>query len=465
MPQILFLCSLLLMMTIGCSKNNNAPTNHNLDSALTNESIDEKRAADAAKAEEARQLVTDPSIAAQAVQHFGIDLFETIAKQQDDRNIILSPWSVESALMLTAAGARHNTLAQMLQALGFQAFPDNPLSMHSSFSALSQDILKRAVRAVPDDVEKDTDNNPPPPTEAILHTANAIWVATYLSETLQPEFKEILTQYHQATVHNAPFKDDTPAAIDAINQWVSDRTRSKIPQLVDASVIKDSTKMVLTNAVYFQGDWTHAFDPQNSQDELFTLLNGEKIIHPLMHQTLSNAAYWSGKYFRGVNLPYESGGLVMRVVVPDEGQFRAVRDQLFTEGYEAVFLPTNRSQTSKVEVTLPRFQARWEGSLADNLEHMGMTDAFANTADFSSMFGRPSIKISDVIHKVFIDVDEHGTEAAAATAVVMVARSAAAPTQASPRIVRADRPFLFAIADAKTATPIFIGQVMNPTSK
>lgn len=402
------------------------------------------------------QASVDTDKAAAAVRQFGASLYQQLqGDAAREGNLAISPWSIESAMLMTSVGAHGNTLSELLHGLGFGSFDEDAASAHKSFGALTSALLESA-RETDYDGEKDDDR--------IFNAANSIWVAEQLRSDLRPEFQSTLRDIYLAEVHNAPFQTDTEAARKRINHWVEEKTDDKIEDLISEGILSPDTSMVLTNAVSFDADWQYQFEESNTRDDQFFRLDDSTSTVRMMHQTLENTRYWEGEHFVGVELPYEDGAYAMSVLVPTAGNFTNVRDSLFADGgFDALFPATADRQNERVEVALPKFKFRWSNSLAEALKGIGIQDAFTRNADFSGMFVQGRELISDVIHEVYIDVDEDGTEAAAATAVVMMRATAVAP-QARPKQVRADRPFLFVIHDTDTRTPVFMGQVTDPTA-
>lgn len=463
-----FILTIALATLVGCSKKTGEKSADAVDKEQAQDLVQDAPDEDAAN-EHAQE--PDAAMARDALQRFGTSIFQELSRDKEDENIAISPWSIESALVMTAAGAKSDTLAQMLYTLGFVNLADNPAGMQQSFAALSEGLLERATKATDapsadeadaddaDDAEEQRDDDADD-AESILHAANAIWVADQLRDNLRDSFESTLKEHHHAEVHDAAFQEDADAARGVINAWIAEHTLDKIQELLPSGSIDDRTRIVLTNAIAFDADWTDAFNKDLTETKPFHTLDGETVDVDLMHREFNKASYWEDENFHAVELPYEDGDYAMSVVVPVEGKWDAVRAQLIDDGFEAVF-STDRAE-EKVNVYLPRFKFRWNRSLRDALQELGMENAFDDRADFSALFKEGSHAITDVIHEVYIDVDEEGTEAAAATGAVVGVTSA---PMDPPKIyeVRADRPFLFAIHDTETNTPIFMGQVTNPT--
>jgi len=249
------------------------------------------------------------------------------------------------------------------------------------------------------------------------------------------------------------FINATEAARQTINQWISDQTKDKIKDLIQPGVLDPSVRLVLTNAIYFKGKWAAPFEKNSTYDGLFTLLDGSTVSAPMMNQVHS-FKYAEGEGYQAVELPYRDSDAAMLVVLPQAGRFDQVEAAFSADLLARI---SGELEPRSVNLTMPKFTYESEFYLADALTQMGMPAAFSD-ADFSGMTGKRDLLISEVVHKAFVAVDEEGTEAAAATAVVM---------KETAMIVgdvelKADRPFLFLIRDTRTGTILFAGRVLNP---
>jgi len=230
-----------------------------------------------------------------------------------------------------------------------------------------------------------------------------------------------------------------------------------VRELVGQGVINNLTRLVLANAIYFKAGWVHPFEASATTPEPFYLLDGSTVDIPTMNQSETFALADMGDY-RAVELPYLGGGASMIVLLPDEGQFKAVESRLSAEDIEAVLAALRPAQ---VALSLPKFATETAFNLNEPLKALGMVDAFdIERADFSGMTGKPELYIGNVLHKAFVEVNEQGTEAAAATAVIMQLRSA--PQEAIE--FRVDRPFIYLIRDGSTGSLLFIGRVVDPSA-
>jgi serpin B len=287
-----------------------------------------------------------------------------------------------------------------------------------------------------------------------LNVANAIWgQAGY---AFLPEFLDVLAVNYGAGMRLVDYVQASEAARVTINDWVSEQTEGRIEDLIPAGAIDSLTRLVLTNAVYFNAAWSMPFQEDRTEDGPFTLLDGSAVTVPMMQQTES-FGYGTGKGYQAVELPYDGRELSMVLLVPDAGAFEAFEDALDVVQVERILGDLSPTQ---VALSMPKFEIESSFSLADALAALGMPEAFSPDADFSGMTGDRDLQISDVVHKAFVSVDEAGTEAAAATAVIM--KLTAMP--AEPVQVAVDRPFIFAIRDIQTNTILFVGRVVDPSA-
>ncbi len=361
----------------------------------------------------------------------------------DDGNLVMSPLSVSTALAMTYAGARGDTATQMAGALHFDLSADK---LHPALNKLSMQI---ADENVPEHHTEEGDKS------VRLALVNATWAQK--DYQFVPAYLDTLAVNYGAGVRLMNFEQDPSGCRDVINQWVADQTQNKIQNLLTPDAIDASTRLVLTNALYFYGSWALPFDRQNTADGTFHTLAAGDVTASFMHRT-DYYKYAEGDGYQVVDLPYDGNQLAMRVVLPAAGRFAQVRSTLSTSwlaGVDAAMA----SFSGEVSVALPKFKFDYGSkSLKPALQALHMTDAFAlPPADFSGMDASKQLYVSDVLHKAFIGVDEDGTEAAAATAVIM--NFGGIPDQ--PKDFSVDRPFLFMIRDT-SGTLLFVGQVTNP---
>jgi serpin B len=368
---------------------------------------------------------------------FALDIYRTLSTQ--DGNLILSPFSISLALAMTYAGAGGETESQMAETLHFGL--QQP-QLHPAFNVLDQDLARRG--------EGNSDEQEP----LQLNIANAVW-AEQTYPFLQ-EYLDLIASNYGAGIRLADFVSQFEAVRREINDWVLDQTEDKIKDLLSEGVLNPDTRMVLVNAIYFKADWLIQFDANNTFDSPFYLLDGSATSVPMMHKGMF-VPYYQGDGFQAVELPYSGDTAAMDILVPDEGRFAE-----FEAGLSSAVLDETIAgmKPAAVNVALPKFTFESQFNLSDVLKSMGMVAAFEpGQADFSGMTAEEDLFISDVIHKAFVAVDEEGTEAAAATAVIIEA--AGAPIYDITLTI--DRPFIFIIRDKPSGQVLFIGRVLNPS--
>ncbi len=369
---------------------------------------------------------------------FAFDLYQALRERQG--NLFYSPYSISLALAMTYAGARGGTEEQMAQTLHYLLSQER---LHPAFSALAAELASRGQGAAGKDGEGFR-----------LNVVNALWGQE--GYPFLVEFLDLLAANYDAGLTPLDFAADPEAARLTINDWASDQTEGRIQDLVPPGAIDTLTRLVLTNAIYFNAAWALPFEPDLTQDGPFHLLDGSQITVPLMRQT-EGFPYAAGEGYQAVELYYDGSEISMVILLPAEGEFQAFEEALDAAQVQAILDGLGYSQ---VALALPRFEFEADFTLRDTFAAMGMPDAFSDAADFSGMTGNRDLSISEVIHKAFVSVDEAGTEAAAATAVLIL--GAAAPEE--PVEFTVDRPFLFLIRDLGTGTILFIGRVVDPTA-
>jgi serpin B len=366
---------------------------------------------------------------------FAFDLYHAVSG--DGENLILSPYSVSLALAMTYAGARGETERQMADTLHFTLPQDQ---LHPAFKALDESLPRDAGTG-----EDDEDFR--------LNIANALWGQD--GYPFLEDFLNLLAANYGAGMQLVDFMN-SEAARKLINDWVSEKTEERINDLLKPGMITPDTRLVLTNAIYFKAAWLFKFEKESTYDAPFTLLDGSQVMAPTMNQT-DSFAYGQGDGYQAIMLPYAGEQMAMLIVMPDTGRFEEIESMLDPALFETII---DTLQGQQVHLAMPRFEYESEFSLGDTLAEMGMPDAFTN-ADFSGMTGARDLFISAVIHKAFVKVDEGGTEAAAATAVIMM-ETAMMPPGTEMHI---DRPFIYAIYERSTGTILFLGRVLNPSSE
>lgn len=360
---------------------------------------------------------------------FALDLYRQI--RDEEGNLFYSPYSISSALSMTYAGARRDTAQQMKDTLGFGSCDQ----LHHAFNALNLRLNRERENFV-------------------LNIANALWGQE--SYHFEENFLDVLARDYGAGMYRLDFRESPDSSRRTINDWVENRTENKIEKLLPPGSINPATRLVLTNAIYFNASWKNPFREEDTQKENFTVLDGSQVEVSMMSQT-SHFRFFNGDGYRAVELPYQEEQASMLVILPSKGRLEEIEKSMSTGLVENIVKNLERES---VRLKMPRFEFKFKASLSKTLSEMGMPAAFdPERADFSGMTGDRSLWIDKVFHKAFVSVDEKGTEAAAATAVVM-------PTSAPIKTVKMniDHPFMFLIRDDETETILFAGRVTNPAT-
>lgn len=370
---------------------------------------------------------------------FAFDLHQAL--RSTEGNLFYSPYSISLALAMVYGGARGGTETQMADALNF-LFPQ--ASLHPAFNSVDLALASRGQGA------KVTDEQ-----GFRLHITNDIWGQQ--GYDFLPEYLDLLAQNYGAGLRVLDFARDPEQSRLTINNQVSKETEEKINDLIPQGVIDEMTRLVLTNAIYFNAAWQHPFEKTATSPRDFFLLDSSTTAIPMMRQTKS-FGYLKGNGYQVVELPYDGQEFSMLVLLPDQGQFESFEASLSGQMLEDII---DRIQNKEVALSMPKFTYRSSFDLKQALTSLGMTDVFTpGAADFSGMDGKKDLYIQDVVHQAFIAVDEAGTEAAAATAVVVGVTSIPAEIIS----VDIDRPFIFVIRDIGTGTVLFAGRVVNPNA-
>jgi serpin B len=272
----------------------------------------------------------------------------------------------------------------------------------------------------------------------------------------RPAFTYQVETEYDGKLQELDFATAAEAARQTINAWVEKQTNGKIKDLISPGVLNTMTRLVLTNAIYFKGNWAHQFEKDRTREAPFTLPDGKKVQTPMMNQK-ERFGYAETERSQALELPYSGDELAMVILLPKKTDGIGALEQELTSENLSTWLSTIRKR--EVIVSIPKFKMTDKFSLERVLAALGMPTAFSRNADFSGMTGRRDLFISAVIHQAYVDVNEEGTEAAAATAVTMKLLSVG-PGQTP--VFRADHPFLFLIRDTKSGSILFLGRVMNP---
>jgi serpin B len=377
--------------------------------------------------------------AGQSIDAFGLELYKALqAETGGSGNLFLSPFSISTALAMVYAGARGDTAAQMASVLHLSG---DAASIAHEFGTLFADL------------------NSAGQGDYALSIADALWGQQGMEFLSQ--FLDTMQTDYGGGLNQVDFINDADAVRQTINDWVAGHTNGKIQDLFPSGTITDATRLVLANAIYFQGDWANAFRASSTFDAGFTLASGASEQVATMHNT-GSYRYMQKDGFQVVELPYAGGRLAMDVLLPSDASGSA--------GLDVGQLPGDLNNwfgdlgTQQVQLSLPKFKLTTEFDLARQLKSLGMGDAFGRDADFSGITDSTRLEISGVRHKATIDVTETGTEAAAATGVVgQIGAIRADPDP--PVQFDADHPFLFMIRDTLSGSVLFMGQEADPLSK
>jgi serpin B len=397
---------------------------------------------DVAKSAESR--ITSPDTTASQLaalvsgnSTFAFNLYKQLTKTNTG-NMFYSPYSISTALGMTYAGANGDTATQMAKALYF-TLPQSQL--HPAFNDLALQLASRGQGA------SGTNGK-----SFALNIANALWCEkTY---NFLPNFLNTLGENYGAGVNLLDFINFPELSRVTINNWVSNETNDKINDLIPAGAITPQTRLVLTNAIYFDAAWQNPFSADKTKNGTFNLQDGSTVSVPMMNNE-GNYGYTKGSGYQAVELPYSGNQVAMDIIMPDAGKFSTFESGMTADTVSGII---SNLQNGSLSFTMPKFNFDSSFSLKAALTALGMPIAFSDQADFSGMTGNQDLTIADVVHKAYVAVDEQGTEAAAATGVVM---SATAMMQNSLTI---NQPFIFVIRDIQTGSILFVGRVLNPTS-
>lgn len=379
----------------------------------------------------------DQAEAVKGSNSFAVDLYRQLSAQPG--NLFFSPESISTAFAMTYAGARGQTAAEMARVFHLTLPPER---LHPAMGALLAGM------------------NAPHQGYA-LSVADALWAEK--DENFLPDYLNLVQANYGAGFHPVDFKSNPESARATINAWVEKQTNDKIQNLLGPGAVTPLTRLILTNAIYFKAAWADQFGTFFTRDQDFHLAGGKSIQAPMMHNS-GHYYYFKGPSFQALLMPYEKDEISMLILLPNgvdglpalERSLTAANLEKWTKSLAFV---------NEVDVSLPRFKITQQIELNSTLATLGMKTAFdAGDADFSAITGDKSLFISAAVHKAYIDVDENGTEAAAATAVEMMATAAQPRVPPPPPIVfTADHPFLFLIRDNASGAILFMGRVTDPT--
>lgn len=365
--------------------------------------------------------------------HFALELYERLSATKG--NLFLSPYSISTALAMTYGGARENTAKQIAQVFHFS---ENHEIVHSAFSILEANLNSIEQKG-----------------SIQLNIANSLW--PHNEYPFLKSYLALTKRFYAVEITSVDYVHAVEQARIMINTWVEKKTHDKIKDIISPNTLSAFTRLVLVNAIYFKGNWRSQFEKKATRKTDFYVSPSESVSVPMMYQE-ENFGYGVNSLIQILELPYEGYDLSMIILLPQKKDgLREIERSLNVRSLKRW---TNNLRKQKVRVFFPKFKMTNQFGMAPMLESMGMPDAFSSRqADFSGMDGRKGgLFIGNVIHKAFIEVDEKGTEAAAATAVVM--RMTSMPA-ASP-VFRADHPFVFVIRDNTSGSVLFMGRVSKP---
>jgi len=373
------------------------------------------------------------SEAAKSVNKFTFDIYRYLAAKENN-GLFISPYSISSALSMTYTGAAGKTAREMEHILFLN--PD----IHRSMAALINDI------------------NTVPAGTALTRTANALWPVK--EDRLLDSYSDKVKKYYGASLTKLDYRNKTEEARTTINKWVDKRTEGKIKDMIGEGILNKETSLVLTNAVYFKSEWMKRFEPTNSRAMPFYVSPSESVQTIMMTKTEEKIKYVKENNLEIAEIPYKNNRFSMLLLLPGKSsELASIEKNLDYIKFSAL---TALMTPQRVRLTIPKFKAEQSFELSSALTDMGMGSAFnAGGADFSGMNGKKNLYIGAVIHKTFLEVGEEGTEAAAATAVIMT-KTSIAPEKDDPIEFKADRPFIYIIRDNLTEAILFIGRYTKP---
>ncbi|MBN1444503.1 MAG: serpin family protein [Candidatus Omnitrophica bacterium] len=377
--------------------------------------------------------VEESAVIAQAVNRFAFDLYAGYAGEAG-ANIFFSPYSIYAAMAVAYEGAGGKTAEEMRKVF---RFPESKDSMRRGYASLYGDINRQGKKYA-------------------LNTANALW--TQKDFKFADEYTAVAERYYGGKAENLDFVNAADEALKRINGWVEENTGGRIKNLIPSGMLDRLTRLVITNAVYFKGEWVRQFNARDTREEVFKVSEDKSEAVPMMRRTDEESLfnYGENSLLQILEMPYSGGEISMLILLPKNGDMKSLEENLSPEKFNEW---KSLMQNQRVNIFMPKFRFERKYFMAEDLSGMGMPSAFSPQADFSLMTGEKDLFISDVIHQAFVEVNEEGTEAAAATAVVMKL-TAVMPEQPIP-VFRADRPFIFVIQQAG-GNILFIGRVSNP---
>ena len=374
-----------------------------------------------------------------ANNQLAMDLYQKYKSKEE--NLFYSSYSISSALAMTYEGAKGKTAEEMQTVLHL---PNDKEKVRSDFVGIYSEI-----------------NKADKPYQ--LTTANDLWAQN--DYPFRDDYFKTVDDYYNGKVTNLDFKTDTENSRVTINNWVEDKTNDKIKDLIPKGILTPETRLVLTNAIYFKANWSSQFIAENTAEGQFKLGSGASATAEMMHQT-NDFNYGETKDLQILEMNYLGNDLSMLIILPKENNLNSLENSISVANLASW---KKNMDAEEVRVTIPKFKFETKYFMVEDLKEMGMPTAFdGSSADFTGMWNRQrdeNLYISEVIHQTFIEVAEAGTEAAAATAVIMGETTAVGPGQIKePKVFTADHPFIFIIQQKDTGNILFMGRVSNPTT-
>jgi len=367
-----------------------------------------------------------------ANNQFAFELYSELNKNQQG-NVFYSPYSISAALAMTYEGARGDTASEMKSVFHF---PESKI-LRPNFAAIYNSVNKKGK-------------------DYKLNTGNALWVQQNYS--FLEEYLSTVESYYGGKAANVDFARETEKSRQTINSFIEEQTNDKIKELIPLGYIDRGTKLVLTNAIYFKGTWEWEFDKSDTREQDFKITEEDVVKVPMMYMKNEETSfnYVDTGDLQILELPYKGGDISMLVLLP-KGDMGSIEASLSTEKLEEW---KGQMQETKLDgIYLPKFEFDMKYlDMGGTLGALGMPTAFSLEADFSGMTGDKGLVIKHVIHQAYVKVDEKGTEAAAATAVIMGMMGKVGPR----KVFKADHPFIFIIQERETGNILFMGNVVDP---
>jgi len=388
---------------------------------------------------ESKPKLSDIKNVVDANNQFALDYYSKL-KSKDSGNIFFSPFSISSAFVMTYEGAKSETAEEMRSVF---YFPEDSNLRRTEYASIFDELNKGDKKYK-------------------LSSANALWAQQ--DYQFSKDYFDNVEKYYSGKATNLDFKKDPEGSRITINSWVENQTNEKIKDLIPSGLINTMTKLVLTNAIYFKGEWVKQFNKNDTKEENFRTSNGGAVKAQMMQRTDDEAIfnYAENSDLQILEMPYSGNELSILLLLPKNDNLTKLESILSTKNISDW---KKNLEEQRVKIYIPKFKFETKYFMADDLKEMGMPLAFSDSADFSGMTasGKKDLKIDEAIHQAFVEVNEEGTEAAAATAVIMAPLGAAGP-QKEPKIpiFRADHPFIFLIQQKSTGDILFMGRVVNP---